>query len=257
MSAKLTIKQIQEVACAIVAEHKGGIRYRPLLDAILIGHPDTPKNTISGAIWDLEQKFPTKVAKPERGLYVPFTSNDSIQNGTAQEPNVESSDKKLREEDFYESFAEWLKADIGEVTVAAPLGGAGLKAKWATPDVVGVYKPSASDLIKFEIEIVTAEIKIDPSQPVIAFGQAAAYRLFSTKTYIAMPTTLSEQDQDRLESLCILFGIGLALFDLNKENPDYKIRVRSQRISPDMFYVNEFAERLKVHNIQLFNSLFG
>ncbi len=72
-----------------------------------------------------------------------------------------------------------------------------------------------------------------------------------------MPTTLSEQDQDRLESLCVLFGIGLALFDLDKEKPDYKIRVRSQRISPDMFYVNEFAERLKAHHVQLFNSLFG
>jgi len=52
---------------------------------------------------------------------------------------------------------------------------------------VGIYKPLASNLIKFPIEIVSAEIKIDPQQPVVAFGQAVAYRLFSTKPYIAMP----------------------------------------------------------------------
>ena len=58
--------------------------------------------------------------------------------------------------------------------------------------MVGIYKPLASNLIKFPIEIVSAEIKIDPQVPVVAFGRAVAYRLFSTKTYIAMPRTLIE-----------------------------------------------------------------
>ena len=87
----------------------------------------------------------------------------------------------------------------------------------------------------FPIEIVSAEIKIDPLAPVVAFGQAVAYRLFSTKTYIAMPTTLTEEDQSRLESLCMLFGVGLVLFDPNKDAPQFSIRVRAQRFSPDMF----------------------
>jgi hypothetical protein len=92
--------------------------------------------------------------------------------------------------------------------------------------------PLASNLIKFPIEIVSAEVKIDPLAPVVAFGQAVAYRLFSTKTYIAMPTTLTEEDQSRLESLCMLFGVGLVLFDLNKDVPQFSIRVRAQRFSP-------------------------
>ncbi len=87
------------------------------------------------------------------------------------------------EVDFYEPFAEWLKNDLDEVTVVSSLGGAGLKTKWGTPDVVGIYKPTASNLIKFPLEIVSAEIKITPQAPVVAFGQAVAYRLFSTKTY--------------------------------------------------------------------------
>jgi hypothetical protein len=81
----------------------------------------------------------------------------------------------------------------------------------------------------FPIEIVSAEIKIDPQAPVVAFGQAIAYLLFSTKTYIGMPTTLTEEDQSRLESLCMLFGIGLVLFHLDKDVPRFSIRVRALR----------------------------
>ena len=164
---------------------------------------------------------------------------------------------KVQESDFYEPFAEWLKNDLDEVTVVAPLGGSSLKSKWGTPDVVGVYKPLASNLIKFPVEIVSAEVKIDPQAPVVAFGQAVAYRLFSTKTYIAMPTSLTEEDQSRLESLCMLFGVGLVLFDLNKDAPQFSIRVRAQRFSPDMFYVNEFADRLKLHEPKSSNNCSG
>jgi hypothetical protein len=131
-----------------------------------------------------------------------------------------------------------------------------LKTRWGTPDVIGVYKPLASNLIKFPIEVVSAEIKIDPQAPVVAFGQAIAYRLFSSKTYIAMPTSLTEEDQSRLESLCMLFGMGLVLFDLNLEKPEFTIRVRAQRFSPDMFYVNEFADRLRVFDADVFEKLF-
>ncbi len=103
---------------------------------------------------------------------------------------------------------------------------------------------------------MSAEIKIDPQAPVVAFGQAVAYRLFSAKTYAAMPSTLTEEDQSRLESLSMLFGVGLVLFDLDKTNPRFSIRVRAQRFSPDMFYVNEFAERLKLHDSEVFEQLF-
>ena len=95
-----------------------------------------------------------------------------------------------------------------------------MQKKWGTPDVVGVYKPLASHRIKFDIELISAEIKIDPLQPVVAFGQAAAYRLLSAKSYVVMPESISEEDYSRLEALCILFGIGLVLFKLDVEDPD-------------------------------------
>ena len=149
-----------------------------------------------------------------------------------------------------------IQSSIDEVTEVASLGAAGLKSKWGTPDVVGTYKKQPGNVIDFPIEIISAEVKIDPQAPVVAFGQAISYRLFSSKTYIAMPTTLTEEDQSRLESLCMLFGIGLVLFDLNKDDPRFSIRVRAQRFSPDMFYANEFADRLKQHNSKIFKELF-
>lgn len=131
-----------------------------------------------------------------------------------------------------------------------------MKSKWGTPDVVGTYKPEAEDIIKFPIEIISAELKIDPQAPVVAFGQAVAYRLFSTKTYIAMPNTITEEDESRLESLSMLFGVGLVFFELNKDAPKFDIRMRAQRFFPGMFYVTEFAQRLKRYDVGKYRKLF-
>ena len=225
------------------------------MQAIVGQTPETPVNTIHGSTWDLATRFPAEIIKPSRGLFQPASAQTTLPTPvTVVEPEIEAG---FSETDFYEPFAEWLKNDLDEVTVVSSLGGAGLKTKWGTPDVVGVYKPTASNLIKFPLEIVSAEIKISPQAPVVAFGQAVAYRLFSTKTYVVMPSSLSEEDLSRLESLCMLFGIGLVIFDLDLKKPGFTIRVRAQRYIPDMFYVNEFADRLRQHNSEVFEHLFA
>jgi len=55
----------------------------------------------------------------------------------------------------------------------------------------------------------------------------------------------------------MLFGIGLVMFSLDLTKPDFTIRVRAQRFFPDMFYVNEFADRLRRHNSEVFEHLFA
>ncbi len=219
-------------------------------------HPETPTNTIGGSVWNLSAILPNEITKPSRGLFKPVSNGGAEAVKLGDTEQVAPTGKKIAEADFYKPFAEWLKNDLDEVTEVASLGGAGLKTKWGTPDVIGVYKPLASNLIKFPLEIVSAEIKIDPLAPVVAFGQAVAYRLFSAKTYIAMPSSLTEEDQSRLEALCMLFGVGLVLFDLDVDQPNFSIRVRAQRFSPDMFYVNEFADRLRQHDHEIFEKLF-
>jgi hypothetical protein len=253
--AKLTMKEIVELGRKIIAESPEGIRYAELVRRISKTSPENAR-TIPAGIWNLHRKFPQEIAKPSRGLFMPVGAVPPpvppVDTGGSPRQAYTVND----ESDFYGSFAEWLKTDLGEVTEVAPLGGAAMGRKWGTPDVVGVYKPEAGDLVKFQPEIVSAEIKIDPQQPVVAFGQAIAYRLFSSKTYIAMPNSMIPEDHDRLESLCMLFGVGMVLFELNPKEPHFVIRVRARRFSPDMFYVNEFAERLKGANAELFRRLF-
>lgn len=249
--AKLGVHQIRDLAKQVIQMTPQGIRYSDLVRRIATEHPETPKNTIHGSVWDLDTRFPDLVHKPSRGLFLPSGNGDLVPL-----PTVDVL-KLPKEEEFYKPFADWLKNELDEVTIAVSIGGAGFQKKWGTPDVVGVYKPLASHRIKFDLEIVSAEIKVDPGQPVVAFGQAVAYRLFSSKSYIAMPTTVTPEDYGRLEALCILFGIGLVLFVPNANEPEFSIRVRAQRFSPDMFYVNEFADRLYQIDPGTINELFA
>jgi hypothetical protein len=250
--AKLRVREVQELAKRFIAESPGGIRYGALVKRIAAETPETPLNTIHGSVWNLDKSFAGEIVKPSRGLFTLATEPPT--NGELHPPTVALP--ALRENDFYTSFAEWLKNELDEATVALELGGAGLRSKWGTPDVVGTFKPLPSNRVKFDMEIISAEVKVNPSESITAFGQATAYRLFSHKVYLVMPASLPEEDQSRLEALAILFGIGFVQFDLNVEEPNYRVRVRAQRFLPDMFYVNEFADRLHDHNRAAFNELF-
>lgn len=250
--SKLGVQEIRELARQIVRDNVDGIRYGQLLTSIVDRYPATPRNTVQGSVWNLDAQFPEDVYKPSRGLFKPIFSEAPLEPPPS-EPTVA---ERHREEAFYKPFADWLVHDIEDATVAVPLGGAGMRTKWGTPDVIGVYKPLPSDRIKFQPEIISAEIKVDPHAPVVAFGQAVAYRLFSTKTYIVMPRTITSEDRERLEALCMLFGVGLVLFTLNPQEPDFAIRMRAQRFSPDMYFVNEFADGLHRQSRDNFNQLF-
>jgi len=184
--AKLNGKEIRELAKRIVTETPGGIRYSALVRQISQTHPETPINTIHGNVWDLDKTFSGQVIKPSRGLFVCAGQNRS------GEQEATRTTAAIRESDFYEPFAEWLKTDLDEATEAVALGGAGMRSNWGTPDVVGVFKPLPSNRIKFDLEIVSAEVKTNPNESIVAFGQAMAYRLFSHKVYLVLPSTVPE-----------------------------------------------------------------
>lgn len=242
---------IRDKAVELIKSNPKGLRYSELMTELTKHFPDTPRNTIDGSSWDIHITRSKEVYKPARGLFkYRFSDEEEISEIIEKPPPM------LREEDFYEPFANWLKVDLGECSEAIALGGNYLGKKWGTPDVIGIYKPSIKDVIKFPPEIISAEIKINPSEPIIAFGQAIAYRLFSSKVYLVEPSSMIPEDQDRIEALCILFGIGLILFDLNPQSPNFRIRVRAQRYNPDMFYVNEFADKLFNVRKDVFNRLF-
>ena len=133
-----------------------------------------------------------------------------------------------------------------ECTEAIVLGGNRFGGRWGTTDVVGKYKSRDTDVVKRETEIVTAEIKIDTQSLITAFGQACAYLLFSHKVYIVIPRNSPEEDISKLESLCLVIGIGLVIFDsTDKQSPNFEIKTRPIKREPDIFYVNKYMRLIE------------
>ncbi len=221
-----------------------GIRYSDLVRRISQEFPDIPVNTIHGTVWDLDKRLPNEVYKPARGLFrhVNFKEEEI----SKEEPKLPFEAVKIKEEDFYKPFASWLVNELEECTVAIPLGGNKFKDKWGTPDVIGKREPQRSDIVKAPTEIVSAEIKVDARDLITAFGQACSYKLFSHKSYIVIPKNSPQDDVSKLDALCMIFGIGLVLFDNNNpQDPQFEIRARPLRHEPDMFYVNKYMKLIE------------
>jgi hypothetical protein len=230
-------EEIKSAALRILKSNSSGMRYSDLVRKIEEELPHIPVNTIHGNIWNLEVRLPKEVYKPARGVFrhVIFREEEIREE---QKPSTEV--ERIKEEAFYKPFADWLVNETEECTKAIPLGRNKFKDKWGTPDVIGKRAPRASDIIKFPTEIVSAELKTDTKELITAFGQACSYKLFSHKSYLIIPRNSPEADISRLDALCLIFGIGLVLFDSSNPNePQFDIKVRPLKHDPDMFYVNE------------------
>jgi len=238
-------ERITNLALEQLKKHPDGVRYADLTRLILGADPSLKPNTIHGTIWDLDARLPKKVFKPSRGLFrlIEFREKDTDQLKAELLPKPP---KMTKEEDFYGSFADWLVNDLEECTKAIPLGGNRFRDKWGTPDVIGKRESKRSDILQAPTEIVSAEIKIESSQLVTAFGQACAYCIFSHRSYLVIPDGAPQDEIARLDALCQVFGIGLILFDSSApDDPKFNIRVRPRKQEPDMFYVNKYMKLIE------------
>jgi hypothetical protein len=241
-------EQIRLKAVEILKSRPGGLRYMELVNSIQGAFPEIPVNTVHGSIWDLDTRLPNEVYKPARGIFRHVSFREEVIEIREIEVSkavreVPSKVKKIEEADFYEPFANWLVNELEECTKAIPLGGNKFKDKWGTPDVIGKREPLRSDIIKAPTEIISGEIKADTKDLITAFGQACSYKLFSHKSYIVIPKNSPQGDISKLDALCLIFGIGLVLFDSSNVNePQFEIRVRPIKHDPDMFYVNKYMK---------------
>lgn len=241
-------ERIQQRALELLDSAPRGIRYSELVNQVHASYPDFPKNTIYGNVWNLDAVFPEKVYKAARGL---FRSTAYREAEPEPETAPPTTSQITAEESFYEPFADWIVQELEECTKAVALGGNRFRDKWGTPDVLGIREPRRSDIIALPMEIVSAEIKIDKSGLITAFGQACAYKTFSHKSYIVIPIDSLPEDIARIDVLCRTMGLGLILFNAaNAEEPDFEIRVRAAAHDPDMFYVNKY---MKLVESQLFS----
>jgi hypothetical protein len=243
MQPEKVTKRIKDKALELLEQFPKGLRYSELHAKITAFDASFNSNTINGSIWNLDDLFPEKVYKPSKGLFRLLKHKPADEQPEPLDPSRPGPGAvtKVKEEDFYEPFADWLTNEIEDVTLAIPLGGNKFKDKWGTPDVVGKRESRRSDIIKGTTEIVSAEIKTDAVQLITAFGQACAYKIFSNKVYLVVPIKSSDEDLDRLDSLCQIFGIGLVTFDATKPTaPDFRVVTRPARHEPDQFYTNKY-----------------
>jgi hypothetical protein len=126
-------KQIRHIALELLDNEPEGIKYSTILETISTKHPNFNNNTIRGAIWNLDTVFPVEVYKPERGVFRLFKYKKEISVQPEQQPTDEANPEKkanVKEEDFYQPFADWLIAELEECTKAIKLGGNTFGDKW-------------------------------------------------------------------------------------------------------------------------------
>lgn len=233
-------ERIKAKALELLEQYPEGLRYSELHAKILEADGAFKPNTINGCIWNLDAIYPDSVYKPSKGLFRLLKNKPTDTDVLIPSIVAAVAASKVKEEDFYAPFADWLKNEIEDVTHAIPLGGNKFKDKWGTPDVIGKRESMRSDMIKGPTEIVSAEIKTETFQLVTAFGQACAYKLFSHRVYLVIPRQSQKEEISRLDSLCQIFGIGLVTFDAETPStPDFRIQVRPARHEPGLFYTNK------------------
>ena len=236
-------QQIEEQALKIINEHPEGIKYKEIERELQKLIPNLNINTIGFVVPNIPKKHPAKVYKLKWGVYAPIKKDSKT---SATEKVIK---KPIPEKEFYKPFAEYLENELVECQKAIPLGGGALGGIWNTPDVIGINnnKTRATAIIEFPIEFISAEIKTElkPAVAIQGFGQAVAYKLFSTKSYLVLPQQVIDSDSGRLIALCMVERIGLIGFDhTNAVEPEWKIECRAFPLQPDNRYANEVASIL-------------
>jgi hypothetical protein len=131
--------QIRADALAVLRDAVGGIRWAELLREVYGNDPDTPYNSVHGAVHAL-LKDDSRILKVARGTYQLREYSENQEGGAAADqdsardvieielPSHQSI--RVREIDFYQSFATWLIEDAEEVNEAVVIGGSLLGGKW-------------------------------------------------------------------------------------------------------------------------------
>jgi hypothetical protein len=107
MSKNVTEK-IKDKAFELLKDNPDGLRYSELVKFISENDEKLNRNTINGSIWNLDSQFPEKVYKPSRGLFRLVEFKDPETDELRKEVQPKEA-KKIKEEDFYEPFSNWLQ----------------------------------------------------------------------------------------------------------------------------------------------------
>ena len=238
--------KVRAEAVVMLYDRPEGMRFTALVDALHTQHPETTAKAIGNNVFGLDRALPTQVFKPTKGLYIhcrflPEGKAQASQESPTIAKGRRTSTQLVPEQQFYSSFATWLRDDLEEVTQVIVLGGNTFRDRWGTPDILGKFESKRSDVVKGMTLIVASEVKVDVSDLLKGFGQACAYRLFAHKSYLVIPQQSPADELDRLEALCRMHGVGLVTFDAsNSAKPAYKLMARPIKHEPELSYTNKY-----------------
>jgi len=252
--------RILKEATKILEHENEGLTYAELLNR-LFDITKISKNVIGSTIPVLPGIEESEIYKPERGIYRLKKFMESEQEITEEKlPEKEQKSNEEKEKRFYEPFLDYLKNELDECSHAIVLGGKGFRGKWETPDVFAVKNRQAGDIVDVQ-EYLGVELKYGYTdiELLTGFAQACCYLLYCHKSYLVIPKESNKIMLKRLGSLCMVFGIGLILYNnMDKDNPMWELKNRPIRHDPDIYYVNEKLKILKDQiGVQDFNNKLG
>lgn len=115
-------ERIVEKAFQVLDGIPEGVRYSELVRRIIEIENSFKPNTVHGNVWNLDERFPDRVYKPSRGLFR-LTKYRGAETDQLKEELIPKQAKRIKEEEFYEPFADWLVNEMEECTKAISLGG--------------------------------------------------------------------------------------------------------------------------------------
>mgnify|MGYP001251418473 FL=1 len=115
-------ERIKAKALELLEQYPEGLRYSELHAKILEADGAFKPNTINGCIWNLDAIYPDSVYKPSKGLFRLLKNKPTDTDVLIPSIVAAVAASKVKEEDFYAPFADWLKNEIEDVTHAIPLG---------------------------------------------------------------------------------------------------------------------------------------
>jgi hypothetical protein len=243
--AQVSEQQIHEEALAAIRQRPSGIRILELARALRRSHPEMPLGSIAAALSSLgHPEFAEHVARPERGLLAP---------AGADCPGLSPSGLAS---DYHAAVAQFLYVDAEDLTTVIPLDPRIADgSNWVTPDVLGVHRALPGDIFTWSPELLSVAVSTSTREAVIAFGQAAAYQVFSTKVYVGVPASISPSDRRELDVRCQHHGIGLLLLGPTPD-AEHVLAIRARRGTPDLDATRQFLECLR-RDRERFSQLFG
>ncbi len=155
------------------------------------------------------------------GFYLIDIVNDNVSDSTSDSTASESEDvgrqQREKEKLLYPVIRSWMQEQDYHAKITGNLKGNG---QWGNPDVTGIYCDDAFGIN--QIEVVTAEAKLNQASWKRWFFEAVSHRRFANRSYFAFAhpeQSISKLDEE-LRYYSELFRVGVLVIAMKQDDYD-------------------------------------